>query len=264
MTAAFQPIVDLAGEQVVAFEALARGPQGTALQSPDALFAAAERAQLTRELDELCMRTAFAAAERAGVQTLFVNAEPVTFAGPSVLPDTAMQIVVEVTERGVVDRPAHLLDALERARGAGWGVALDDIGADWRSLAMLPLISPDVIKLDRGVLAGGPTRHSARVLRASRAHIDRTASALLAEGIEDVDHAAQAVAFGAALGQGFHLGRPGRLTDRPTAGQLQLASRPVATIERELTPFGLLRREGIATAVTTKRHAAADRFRHRT
>jgi EAL domain-containing protein (putative c-di-GMP-specific phosphodiesterase class I)/DICT domain-containing protein len=252
VSVAFQPIVELAGGDVVAHEALARGPSGTALEAPTALFAAAGAARLTDALDELCMRTAFRAARHAGIRTLFVNAEPSVFGGPVVRPETDMQVVVEVTERGVVDRPAELLDALERSREAGWGVALDDIGADWRSLAMLPVIAPEVIKLDRGVIAGGPSRESSRILRASRAQIDRHAGILLAEGIEDPDHAQQAIAFGAALGQGFLLGRPAPSPARSSAPPLGFTV-PSTTIERELTPFGLLRREGIATAVTTKR-----------
>ena len=252
VTPHFQPIVALPGGEVIAYEALARGPQRTRLESPAVLFAAAASVNLTRQLDELCMRTAFRAASRAGVRTLFVNAEPSTFAGPAVRPDSEMQVVVEVTERGLIDRPAELLDALERAREAGWGIALDDIGADWRSLAMLPVISPEIIKLDRAVLATGPTRESGRVLRASRAHVDRRGGSLLAEGIEDAHHAQQATAFGAVLGQGFHLGRPAPLPVEPAATRLRLPPASVA-IERSVTPFGLLQREGIATAVTTKR-----------
>jgi EAL domain-containing protein (putative c-di-GMP-specific phosphodiesterase class I) len=252
VTALFQPIVGLPGGEVFAFEALARGPRGTDLESPAALFAAADSVGLTRQLDELCMRTAFVSASDAGVRTLFVNAEPRTFSGPVVLPSSDMQVVVEVTERGLVNRPAELLDALERAREAGWGVALDDIGADWRSLAMLPVISPEIIKLDRAVLANGPTRESGRVLRASRAHVDRRHGKLLAEGIEDAHHAEQAVAFGAVLGQGYHLGRPAPAPTEPATAQLTLPPATVA-VERSVTPFGLLQREGIATAVTTKR-----------
>lgn len=250
---AFQPIVELPSGKVVGYEALARGPRGTRLESPVELFAAARSVGLTRQLDELCMRTAFAAASRAGVGTLFVNAEPTTFTGPAIRPTSEMQVVVEVTERGLVDRPAELLDALERAREIGWGIALDDIGADWRSLAMLPIISPEIIKLDRAVLAGGPSRESGRVLRASRAHADRSHASLLAEGIEDLNHAQQAIAFGAGLGQGYHLGRPAPAPAEPVAELLPLPPATTA-IERSVTPFGLLRREGIATAITTKRH----------
>jgi EAL domain-containing protein (putative c-di-GMP-specific phosphodiesterase class I) len=44
--------------------------------------------------------------------------------------------------------PAGVLDAVAAARAGGVGVAIDDVGADPASLAMMPLVRPDVIKLD--------------------------------------------------------------------------------------------------------------------
>jgi EAL domain-containing protein (putative c-di-GMP-specific phosphodiesterase class I) len=248
----FQPIVRLADGQVVGHEALARGPRDTPLESPAALFSAAQAAGLTAELDKLCMRTAFTGAEQAGLRTLFINAEPSTFSGPVPRPGHQMQVVVEVTERDVVLRPADLLDALERARDDGWAVAVDDVGVDWRSLAMLPVIAPEIVKLDRSVLAAGPIEESGRVLRACRAHIDRRAGMLVAEGIEDDDHAQLAIGFGAALGQGYHFGRPAA---EPLSVSASLSfDTPWVRTDRHVTPFELVKRESVPTAVTTKRH----------
>ena len=58
----FQPIVDLDTGSVVAYEALARGPQGP-LEDPGRLFAAAREQGLLAELDEACRAAAF----RSGV-----------------------------------------------------------------------------------------------------------------------------------------------------------------------------------------------------
>ena len=41
-----------------------------------------------------------------------------------------------------------LLRALTQFRTQGWGVALQNVGADSRSLALMSLLYPDVIKLD--------------------------------------------------------------------------------------------------------------------
>ncbi len=49
--AVYQPIVDLKTGDVVAYEALARGPVGSGLESPDRLFGAARQAGLLAELD---------------------------------------------------------------------------------------------------------------------------------------------------------------------------------------------------------------------
>ena len=69
--------------------------------------------------------------------TLFVNADPVSpgvpcpdHLGPAVeLGERALRVVVEVTERAVAGDPARLLGTVAQARRAGWGVALDDVGA---------------------------------------------------------------------------------------------------------------------------------------
>ncbi len=44
LTAAFQPIVEIVSGDIVAYEALARGPQRSPLQRPDRLFATASAA----------------------------------------------------------------------------------------------------------------------------------------------------------------------------------------------------------------------------
>ena len=55
----FQPLVHLADSEVVGFEALSRGPEGTDLENPLALFEAAKEAGRLEELDWLCASSAF-------------------------------------------------------------------------------------------------------------------------------------------------------------------------------------------------------------
>jgi EAL domain-containing protein (putative c-di-GMP-specific phosphodiesterase class I) len=50
----FQPLVDLDNRHVVGYEALARGPLASALETPAALFGAAWRAGRVAELDWAC------------------------------------------------------------------------------------------------------------------------------------------------------------------------------------------------------------------
>ena len=72
----FQPLVDLDNRHVLGDEALARGPMGSALESPAALFGAAYRAGRVAELDWACRAAAFTKAVRGGLgppRTLFVN-----------------------------------------------------------------------------------------------------------------------------------------------------------------------------------------------
>ena len=52
------------------------------------------------------------------------------------------RIVVELTERALVD-PPQLLQLVAGIRSLGWGIALDDVGANCDSLALLPLLCPN-------------------------------------------------------------------------------------------------------------------------
>src|SRR4051812_31446563 len=74
----FQPIVELDTGRVVAYEALARGPEGP-LERPDHLFAAARAAGRLAEPDGISRPTAFRRAVgqgRPAPPSVCVNAEP--------------------------------------------------------------------------------------------------------------------------------------------------------------------------------------------
>jgi EAL domain-containing protein (putative c-di-GMP-specific phosphodiesterase class I) len=222
--AVYQPIVDLDAGDVVAFEALARGPEGSPLERPDVLFDAARRTGRLVELDWACRSAAVRGAMEAGFGpplTLFVNVEPETLgtappaAGAAHL-DRAqheLALVVECTERAITGRPAELLATLAAVRRRGWAVAVDDVGADPGSLALMPFLRPD-IKLDLRLVQQRPSSSIAEIVSAVNAEAERSGACVLAEGIETEAHAATARAMGATLGQGWLFGRPGPLPDR--------------------------------------------------
>ena len=104
-----------------------------------------------------------------------------------------------------------LLRALTQFRGQGWGVALENVGADSRSLALMSLLYPDVIKLDLRRLQQRSPEDIARIVGAVGAESERRQAVVLAEGIDSEEQLAAARAFGAQLGQGFLLGEPAPL-----------------------------------------------------
>jgi EAL domain-containing protein (putative c-di-GMP-specific phosphodiesterase class I) len=218
---AYQPLVDLYSGDVVGYEALARGPRGSRMVSPAALFDAARVAGLERELEWECRRAALQGALDAGLvgQALFVNFEPRLLRADSpehllALLDAALErfpVFAEFTERSLTDRPAELLAAVERLRLRGVGVALDDVGADPRSLALMPFLAPDVIKLDLRLVQENPSGRIAEIVHAVSGEAERTGALVLAEGIETEQHRRTAMAMGARYGQGWLFGRPAEL-----------------------------------------------------
>jgi EAL domain-containing protein (putative c-di-GMP-specific phosphodiesterase class I) len=246
--AVFQPLIDLDSGDVLGYEALARGPAGSPLESPGALVPAAYASGRVAELDWACRAAAFGAACRAELHpslSLFVNCEPVSLgvACPDDLrplveaAERQLHVVMEVTERAVARDPAGLLGAVARARAVGWGVALDDVGAEPASLAVMPFVRPDVIKLDLRLVQGRTTAEVARIVNAVRAQAERTGARILAEGIETRRHAEIARSLGATIGQGYLYGRPGMLptVTRAPRGQVLLLRNDFVVETR--TPF---------------------------
>ena len=246
----FQPIVHLATGHVVGHEALSRGPAGTDLESPAALFAAARRAGLLAELDEVCRQSSFRTAHRLGLcdpTTVFVNVEPeVLDHAPmerlSAIAEgvpAGLRVVLEITERALAARPAELMRTVGAVRELGWGVALDDVGADQASLTFMQMLRPDVVKLDLSVVQRPPSVETAEVMHAVNAYAESSGAHVLAEGIETEEHLRTARALGATLAQGWFFGRPTATPDTTsTTRRLPLpgpTARPIVS-----SPFALL------------------------
>ena len=254
VTTVFQPLVRLDTQEVVAFEALSRGPAGTPWEQPLALFEAAATLGRTAEVDWICRASAYRTAMDAHLPdgaSLFVNAEPAALSTPcpadlaSVILDAQLRlrVVTELTERAIAADPAALLTAAASCRAAGWGVALDDVGVEPATLAMMPFIHPDVVKIDMSLTQRSGTPEAAGVVNAVLAYAERTGAAVLAEGIETPDHLAAARAMGATLGQGWHFGRPGKLPEQPSGPAWGMVPFLPAPAPRDGTPYDIISRD---------------------
>jgi EAL domain-containing protein (putative c-di-GMP-specific phosphodiesterase class I) len=247
----YQPVVDLGTGEVVGYEALARGPQGTPWEAPRELFARARELGVVGDIDWACRAAAYRGALSGRLPAslpLMVNVEPGYLAATPpaavervvALAEQRLQVVFEITERDLVADPAGLLRAVRQARRAGHGIALDDVGAVPGSLALMPFVEPDVIKLDLTLVQGGSTADVGGVVNAVTAQAERSGAVVLAEGIETAEHRQRALAMGATLGQGWLLGRPEPLPKhlaRPRLAEVAF-TRVTRTIPR--TPFSVV------------------------
>lgn len=215
----YQPIVSLADDQIVGFEALARWP-GLADPSPQPVFAHAVATHQLERLDRACLDAAITVALDSGLprgSLLLVNSEPGTsYARRADDPliargDDALTLMFEFTERSLLAHPRTMLQKVAALRADGIAIALDDVGAHPDSQALLDVICPDVVKLDIDMVQAHTRTDQARTLSAVLAHHERTGAIILAEGIETDDHLEQALAMGATLGQGWRFGRPAAL-----------------------------------------------------
>jgi EAL domain-containing protein (putative c-di-GMP-specific phosphodiesterase class I) len=219
----FQPIVRLDTGETIAVEALVRPPDGSSYTGPQDLFAEAYRRDLVGEFDWVCRWAAMRAVLDHPVPAeirIFLNVEPAAMDAPcpvDLITDYAAAVtrflfVVEVTERSLTDDPGELLAAVQRIHDVPAAVAIDDVGADADSLALMPLVAPEVIKLDLRLIQARPTPEVAAIVNAVMAEAERTGAKIVAEGIETAEHVLIARAMGATLGQGWFFGRPAPLS----------------------------------------------------
>ena len=212
LSVVFQPIVDLAGATVAGYEALARFP-GTA--APDVWFAAAHEAGLGAELEALALRKALAALPDLPPNTfLTVNVSPhllgtAPVAAALAAPATLRRVVVELTEHMPTPDLAALREQTALLRGRGALIAIDDAGSGYAGLQQLAEVRPQLVKLDRALVAGADTDPvKAALAEMVGTFASRIDAWLLAEGIETVGELAVFARLGVPLAQGWLFGRP--------------------------------------------------------
>jgi EAL domain-containing protein (putative c-di-GMP-specific phosphodiesterase class I) len=213
----YQPFVDLDTGSVLAYEALLRGPAGTGWESPMVLLDAARAVNRLADLERASLQASLTDAARLSggrPVTLFVNLEPSTLTQrlDVVLDALAsraphVQVVVEITERALAADLAGVLAGAERLRAAGCAIALDDVGVEPESLAFIPLLRPEVVKLDLRLLRTVKDVATVAVAGAVRAYAEQAGAEVVAEGIETAQDLTRALVLGATLGQGWLWGR---------------------------------------------------------
>jgi len=247
----FQPLLHLRTGDVVGFEALTRGPQGSPVESPLALLEAARAAGRLAELDWLCAASACDAAVSAKLHpsaSLFLNFDPATLLTPcpeDLLRSTRraqdqLRIFVEMNEESLIADPGRVFAALAQLRAIGWGVAIDNAFIGSSSLGVFPLIEPDVIKLDLQAAGGDPAVIAAMSDRARLAS-EHSGAAIHMAGLEKPEDVRLARLAGAEFGQGWLFGVPAPLPADTTAPRNVVPFTRYSEAVADELPFDLLR-----------------------
>ncbi len=217
---AFQPIVEMESGQVMGFEALARGPRGTDLEYPAALFGLANRFGMGDELERACRRQSFADWQAFGAPArLFVNTVPATvrdtsFLGRGVLdylgPTLSPRFVtLEITEGQVIANINLYREAMHSFTELGFTFAIDDLGAGYSGLETLATLGASYLKIDMGLVREiHQKRVNQQVVKAIVELGTGVGATVIAEGIETKDEAAALRDLGLRYAQGYLFGRP--------------------------------------------------------
>ena len=230
----YQPIVDLVRAEVVGHEALLRFP-GHAVASPLVWLDAARALGVGAHLEALALQLALADRPRLPADTfLSVNLPPESLDHPAIQDVLAAERVAGRRGRRAhrghsrrrLPRPGR---ARRRLRSAGALVAMDDTGSGYAGLQHLVDIRPDLIKLDRALVAGidtDPARQG--LVELLGAFADRFDAWVVAEGIETEGELDALTRLGVPLGQGYRLAGPGPGWQRlagPAAAKLLATAR---------------------------------------
>ena len=233
----FQPIVVAGGQHTIfGFECLMRGLRSqedttAGLIYPDELLSSARDADLLFQLDLAARLASITSASRHRIrEAVFINFSPAAIYDPAFCLRSTIaaigevglrpeQIVFEVTETEKVPAStAHLLNILDHYRGAGFRVALDDVGSGYSSLVLIGDIRPDIVKLDKELTSGAVSDPFRAVIAEKLIEAALgTGMSIVAEGIETGAAAEWFRSRGVQYLQGYYFARPAEIPPRKFA-----------------------------------------------
>lgn len=216
-TFAFQPIVDATAREVIAFEALVRGPEG----EPSAeVFARVPPENLYR-FDQACRLKAIHMARQLNLhKCLNVNLFPNSLQRTGMNVHATLEasvdegfpvkdLIFEVSEAEEITHYTSVADIFRTYQEFGFQTAIDDFGTGYSGLRMLAEYQPNYIKLDRHIIADVHKFHVKQtIVGGIRSICERLGIALVAEGVERAEEYAWLRRAGVHLFQGYYFARP--------------------------------------------------------
>lgn len=235
----YQPLIDLADERIIGFEALLRWrhPERGMISPNDFIHIAEDTGliipigswvlasvceQLSRWPDAIHVSANVSAVQ---VRPQLVDEVQQLLARHRLAPE---RLVLEITESLVLDPPTKPI--VTSLRELGVQLALDDFGTGYSSLGSLQRFPLDVLKLDRTLIASIDETGGAAVVRAAVELGQALHVAVIAEGIEGPQQLRALRELGCPIGQGFLFHKPLPVSDahRLLRHSLSADQRPAA------------------------------------
>lgn len=225
----FQPIVDLDNYQVAGFEALIRWKSPTrGFVSPAQFMPAVEGSQLIYGVGRWVLEEGCAAIKRLNAIKRPFSDAPM-FMGlnlsgkqleSSMLMDelrnaikmagiNPSELKLEITESLLMTNLDHAVNILSECQELGAKIAIDDFGTGYSSLSYLNKFPIDTLKVDRSFITPMLTdAGSSKILKAVGGLAHALGMNVVAEGVEDIEHAAALVDMDFEYIQGYVFSKP--------------------------------------------------------
>lgn len=222
---AFQPIVNSHSGVCFGYEALLRNVDRYGFDSIQGFFDACEDAGVLSEMEAALHEKAivkFSRLPHAERVKLFLNVDNrvidlLPLPGrplDQILSKAGLSrsgIVFEISERLPVRQDQEMMQSLERIKGQGLNIAIDDFGVGYSGLQLLYRVEPDYIKVDRYFIAGIQEDTRKRFLLAHIVDIARLLGiVVIAEGVETEREFLVCKELGCDLIQGYLVQHPAR------------------------------------------------------
>ncbi len=221
----YQPKVDMPSGRVMGFEALLRWfPPDRPMVPPGEFLPMVENTPFVVPLGEWVMREALTQAvawSKQGLETcISVNisgrhlqmpdfGDRVRQALADVEGAKASQLEIEILETSVFENYGQIRRAMDECAELGILFALDDFGTGYSSLAYLHQLPATTIKIDQMFVRNlFQQQQDIAIIRAVVQIARVFGRDLVAEGVEEPEHATLLASMGCRCGQGYGIGRP--------------------------------------------------------
>jgi diguanylate cyclase (GGDEF)-like protein len=217
----YQPVVNLAQNEISGFEALIRWHHPEkGMVAPAAFIPLAEEIGFIVPLGEWVIRQACAtAAQWPGELHVAVNISAVQFRSPGLLQVIVgalaasglqpTRLEIEITETVLLQNKEATLVVLHQLRALGVRIALDDFGTGYSSLTYLQCFPFDKIKIDRSFVKDiTENTGSLNIVRAVAGLANGMGMTTIAEGVETEEQLEKIKSEGCTEMQGFLFSRP--------------------------------------------------------
>jgi diguanylate cyclase (GGDEF)-like protein len=222
----YQPIVDPADGRVVGFEALVRwNHPRRGVIAPMDFIPVAEQIGLIVPLGHEVLRAACEEAARWPARVdgmplrISVNLSPRQLSDPGLVDSVAAvlkatrlapdRLSLEITESAFTEDPARALEVLNRLKGLGVRLELDDFGSGYSSLTYVRMFPIDALKIDRSFVQGVCRSQEDAAIVAAVISMGRALGVhVVAEGVESAEQAELLQTLGCTLAQGYLFAQP--------------------------------------------------------
>lgn len=227
LTLAYQPLIDLQGDRLAGFEALARWnhPEHGAI-SPTDFISVAEESGLIVPLGRWALNEAMNTLAKwdddfgdvlpiylgVNVSAVQLVRDDIAEVARGALETSGLhgsRLMLELTESAIIADPERSGRLLNRLKALDTTIAMDDFGTGYSSLAYLQKLPIDLLKIDRSFVSGMlGDRDSVAIVRAILSLASALGMHTTAEGVETAELAQTLAALGCSYGQGYYYSRP--------------------------------------------------------